>query len=282
MDLSPADTALLSWLRFFVKHNGLPERVTLLHNIFIDVDWDEDQGKTYRSEEVTAAIRADIKEKLNKAHWPDELLDRNQIHVEQHESTHRLIQKLVKSESIDTVIFGRKTYYPGRGGMFKRLLRNIRSLEQVILVPESAPHMLDRVLISVDFSARSTELAQSGIKWCSEKGIEPILCHVFHLPQVYFPFLPFDTLIEKKSKETREKMDAFVRDLVVSEKPRTYLQYAESQPVSEGIRMIATQERADLILMARKPKTQFEDAVIDDTLLQLISSPVDLPIWIDK
>jgi nucleotide-binding universal stress UspA family protein len=282
MDLSPADSALLSWLRFFVKHNGLPQRVTLLHNIFIDVDWIENHGHAYRSDEVQSAIRAEINEKLNEAHWPDELRDRTHVQVEQNDSTDRLIQELVKSDSIDTVIFGRKTYYPGRGGMFKRLLRNIRSLEQVILVPESAPHMLDRVLIPVDFSPRSAELAQSGIHWCSEKGIEPLLCHVFRLPQVYFPFLPFDKLIENKTKEAKKKMDAFAKKLDVSETPRSYLQYAESHTVSEGIRMIAAQERADLILMARKPKTKFEDAVIDDTLLQLISSPVDLPIWIDK
>lgn len=282
MDLSPADAALLAWMRFFTETVGVPERITLLHNIYIEVDWMEAHGQSYRSSEVCAAIQADLEEKLERASWPEELRARTSVHVTQNESTARAIQDQVKQEDIDTVIFGRKTYYPGRGGMFKRLLRTLRVLDQVILVPESAPYMLERLLIPVDFSKRSLELAQSGIRYCQKHEIKPILCHVYRLPQVYFPFIPIDKLSEKKATEVEEQMADFVSQLESPLPVRTLTQYAENQSVSEGIRMIAAQERADLILMARKPKSALEDVMIDDTLLQLISSPVDLPIWIDK
>jgi len=282
MDLSPADAALLAWMRFFTETTGLPERITLFHNIYIEVDWMEAHGQIYRSREVCAAIQADLEEKLERAQWPTDMRERTSIHVVQDESTARAIQDQVKQKQIDSVIFGRKTYYPGRGAMFKDLLRNLRILDQVLLVPESAPYMLERILIPVDFSKRSLEVAQSGIRYAQKHEIKPILCHVYRLPQVYFPFIPIDKLSEKKAAEVEEQMTDFTANLVSPTPIRTLTSYAENQSVAEGIRMIAAQERADLILMARKPKSALEGAMIDDTLLQLINSPADLPIWIDK
>lgn len=282
LDLSPADPALLAWMRFYVEATGLPQHVTLMHNIFIDVDWMESQGQSFRSNEVREAIEADLKDKLERAGWPEALMARTRIHVDQNKSTVKAIQFYAKSEGIDTAIFGRKTYFAGRGGMFKNLLRNIHVLDQVVLVPESAPYLLERLLIPIDFSERALRRAQSGIQYCVENEIEAILCHIYRLPEVYFPFIPIDKLSETKTKEVEKKMADFLEELQSPIPVRTTTQHAQGHSIAEGIRMVAAQERADLILMDRKGQAPISEAIIDDTLLQLINSPADTPIWINK
>ena len=166
--------------------------------------------------------------------------------------------------------------------MFKNLLRSLKTLEQVLLVPESAPYLLQRLLIPVDFSESSLQLAQSAIDYCEVNEVEPIICHVYRLPQVYFPFIPLDKLSKNKAEEVEQTMADFVAQIDSTLPILTINQYAESQSVAEGIRMIAAQERADLILMNLRTKSSLQETIIDDTLLQLINSPADMPIWIKK
>jgi len=282
LDLSPADAALMAWMRFYVETTGLPQHITLMHNIYIDVDWMQAQGQVFRSNEVREAIEAELKQKLDQAGWSEALRARVSIHVDQNKSTVKAIQSQVKADGIDTAIFGRKTYFAGRGGMFKNLLRNIQTLDQVVLVPESAPYLLERLLIPVDFSERSFKLALSGVQYGVENEVEPVFCYVYRLPQVYFPFIPVDKLSAEKASEVEHKMADFVKKINSPIPIRTKIQYAKGHSIAEGIRRIATQERADLILMKLNRQATLKETIIDDTLLQLISSPADMPIWINK
>lgn len=205
--------------------------------------------------------------------------------VEVHEGnpTDRLI-KLAQKKDVDLLMLGRKQGLKGSGAIPMKVLRAAH--RSVLLVPETLPKKMDKILVPVDFSEHSQRALRQALKVQENSDIplEVVCQYVYDLPSGWHTTgkseKEFSAIMRQHAEENYQK---FIRKLPAEYQNIrcVFVQDDNHDPVQE-IYDLAVQEQADLIVVGSKGKTAAAAALMGSVAERLAEHNVNIPLLIVK
>ena len=195
-------------------------------------------------------------------------------------NTESALTQLVKDKKTDLVITGSKSEYQGTGVMTQKLIRMMPA--SLLLVPENAPPLLDRILVATDFSAESAKAFEAALSLVAQGGGEVEALHVYGIPQFFFPYIDLDAAVDKTKLHLKERYDQFNKKYKYpSQVTFKYLDKEESSTV-ETIEREAVAGNFDLIVVSAKGANNLTTLFIGSTTNDLLTRPLSKPLLVVK
>jgi len=281
LDLTEMDETLIKYSNFLVE-TFEPESVTFIHVM-----------ETIEVPDEIADAFPDMDKPLNEL-VQDEIQEQVDTHFEHHQkvktnvildyglTTEQIVQQ-ARKRRIDLAILGKKIGYVGEGGVAKRIVGLMPA--SVLMVSETTPHTIDRILIRMDFSKMSA-IAMKTAKSIASHTDATLECHhVYKLPLGYVPQkspAEVQKLKKKLGDFVQKEYRAFLKKQKLQDDvPCTYsmdIQGDESQMLYSH----AIKTGADLILIGSKIKSQLANVMLDSTSEKLANANKSIPIMVIK
>ncbi len=281
LDLTEMDEALIKYAGFLASIFK-PAEITFIHVMESNeipeeiADAFPDLGKPL-SEIVDEEIKEKVEENLGQVNdvKVNVVLD-NGLPTEQ-------IIQYARKRRIDLAIIGKKIGYVGEGGVARRIVGLIPS--SVLLVSETSPHQISKVLVRMDFSKTSLIALKTAkdISGVSGAGLE---CHhVYKLPLGYSPKNTPGEVKKLKSRlgqyvdnEFRAFMKKNKLDLDIPCSFSMDIQGDEAHMVYSH----AIKTGADLIVSGSRIKSQLANVMLDSTSEKLAGANKSIPVLVVK
>ena len=250
LDLTEMDGVLLRYARFLVQALPKIKKVYFFHNIRFDYP-EEAEGLLNELERpLPELIAEEVQERVEENFSPDGCEQDCEIVVESYHTTAEQITKTVKEKGIQLALFGKKLSYQGAGLVAGKLLRQSGFKSDIIVLPETAPHSLNRILVPVDFSSASGKALSAARYVAQEVGAEVSCQHVYTVPSHYFPFIPVQGFRKSMEEESQAQYKKFRKELPepLRRIPCEFT-YAQNRTTAEAVYDYAISHKKDLIVI---------------------------------
>jgi nucleotide-binding universal stress UspA family protein len=155
------------------------------------------------------------------------------------------LRKCIRRHNIDLVIVGKLS----NKNIAEKLVRTAPC--SVLVMPPAGLANLTRILVPVDFSARSAEAMKVALALASAAAVPEIICmHVFRVPNAYYKLGKSHALLAalERKKQAAQKYKKFIRrfDLKgLAVKPLFVLHHLPARAIEETVK----RERIDLVIL---------------------------------
>lgn len=268
LDLTEMDDLILKYLFALTNAMDHPPELVVIHNIKYEIDEDVSDLLDQPLDEI---IIEELRQKLN-TYLPD-YQGKHQLIVTQETSTIEALTDVIKQKSIDLVVFGKKTSFDGSGLTTVRILR--QNLCSLLVVPENAPLQISKAVIPIDFSKNSSRAYNIGVKLQNVERIDVRIIHIYHIPQVYFPYIPVKPITTGMDKKAREEYRHFLnRNKLNSNALDCYFIDGKDRTVVKAIVEEAREQKANLIVVGSKG----ESSLLGSVAVGLANYQMRIPI----
>lgn len=273
LDLTEMDNLILDYLHTLTNRAGEHPDLVITHNIKYELDDDvndllDQPLQTIIYEELLAKIQ----ERLPNYQGDCQLL------VTQEGSTIEAFETAIKQHNADLLVVGKKLTFDGSGITTARIMR--LNLCSVLVIPEGTKLEFSRVLFPIDFSKNSARALHLGMQMLTQaKDFEVKALHVYHIPQVYFPYIPVKTTASGMDKKAKEEYKHFIakNKLKSKELPCDFID-GKGNSVVKNIVAEARNFKAHLITVGSKGDSNF----VGNVALGLAQFETKIPILFVK
>jgi len=282
LDLTPMDDVLIRYT--FTNSQILhTEKLILMHVVGSSVDLDKieegDGGeKVTLRESLKQRIEATIKRNTNQK-FDFEV----QYEIAKGERVSEILSKS-KAENADLIILGRKAFdSPQKGLTSKKIAR--KALCSVLCITENAHPEINKILIPVDFSEfskRALERALNINKYF--KNLEIVCLNIYTLPNGYLASGKSQSeFAEIMMRNAERRYNHFIKEYDISEvKISARFQLDKVNLASKLIYDVALVERADLIMIGSRGRTNIAAAFLGSTTEKLLRYNINIPTLVVK
>ncbi len=192
-------------------------------------------------------------------------------------STAQELARMSNEVGAELVLAGKKRSYRGSGAVAEKLLRQSGFKADLMAVPETAPHRLERVLVPIDFS----QAASRALKKAHQLAPVVSCQHIYKIPNHYFPFIPVQGFRKSMEEEAKEQYKRFRKALPkeVQDTPCQFI-YAEDRTVAQSVYDYAISQGKDLIVLGAKGKSAVPAILLGGTAAQLLKFDFHVPVLI--
>ncbi|NBC08414.1 MAG: universal stress protein [Bacteroidetes bacterium] len=281
LDLTEMDSVLLRYARFLVQALPKIKKVYFFHNIRFDYPEEAEALLDELERPLPELIEEEVKDKvesnfLQEGHEVDW-----EILIESHYSTAEQIAKTVKQKEIQLSLFGKKLSYQGAGLVSGKLLRQSAFKSDLIVLPETAPHSLNRILVPVDFSSASRKAMQAAHHVAEETKGQVSCQHVYTIPNHYFPFIPVQGFRKSMEQEAQENYKKFRNGLPepLQGIPCEFT-YARNRTTAEAIYDHAISGKKDMIAIGSHGRSAVPTVLLGSTATQVLQFEFHIPVLV--
>lgn len=282
LDFTPMDDGLISYAAFLSAELQV-QKVYFIH-IEKSLELPEELMKGLERHELSAdeGLRNKIASKVAPAfegltHTEVEIL------VEEGAPLKQLLH-WSKVKDVNLILVGRKLRLSGSGVLAQKLLRTGHI--SVLFVPEAFEPRLNRVLVSVDFSAYSDMALDRVLHSALAKPNIKVSClHVYRVPTGYRTLgMSYEEFDEKMKGFAREKYDKML-DRFPELRDRAELilvRQGDTDEIGELVVMEAKRARADMLVIGAKGMTAAALFVIGSVTEKVLRHDMDIPLLVFK
>lgn len=281
LDLTEMDPILIKYAGFLAKVFR-PQSITFMH-VMETVHIPDEIAESFpdMDKPLNKIVEEEIEEKV-ETHFEPVAEQRTQVIVDQGITTENLIH-YARKKHVDLAVLGKKLGYTGEGGIVRKLSGLIPS--SVLLVSETTPHSIQRILVRMDFSGISAIALRTALEVANVTGAA-INCHyVYKLPLGYFPEQS-PAEIRKLKKGLQDYVQTEYRKFLKKNKIETSapcdysldLHGEEAQILYDE----AVKSGADMILAGSRIKSQLASVISDTTSDKLIETNINIPVMMVK
>lgn len=283
LDLTEMDSVLLRYARFLVQALPKIEKVYFFHNIRFDYP-EEAEGLLDELESpLPELIEEEIKERVESQFLHEGDSPDWEIVVEASHPTAEQIAKTTKAKGIELSLFGKKLSYQGAGLVAGKLLRQSAFKSDLIVLPETAPHSLKRILVPVDFSSASRKSLGAAHYLAQETDADLSCQHVYTVPNHYFPFIPVQGFRKSMEEEAQEQYKKFRKELPepLRDTPCAFT-YAHNRTTAETIYDYAISHSKDLVAISSHGRSAVPTVLLGSTATQILQFDFHIPILVTR
>jgi nucleotide-binding universal stress UspA family protein len=265
LELNHTDTYILNYLKKIAFYLN-PEEIK-----FINI----------HKEELPLEIAEKFPEIIDNIdeHYIKEMVEETiNISVLDTETSYQAIQGSVLEEilnaanqpEVDLLVIGRKNEIHKRHLHYKKIIR--KAVSSILIIPESSPTTLNKLLVPIDFSNYSKFSLELAIDLAESSKSKLIIQYIYEVPTGYSKtgktFLDFAKIMEQNAKERCEnflseiKFKGIEYELIYS--------LSESGSTSKTIEDTITDSKADLLILGSKGKNKFSAMLVGSTAESLI------------
>lgn len=283
LDLSEMDDLLIHYASYVKQFLPDINTVVFVHNIKFDYP--------ELAKELLQSLDKPLGEELSEAflekvdqHFK---LDKGEVEVviEEQESTAQALADVAQQYDAPLLLAGKKISYPGSGRMVETLLRLQDFEGALLLLPETAYHQIQQILVPTDFSQASIKAIKQGAYFRKRSGASLQCQHVFSVPAHYFPYIVIDNVEEKLQKKAEKEWKPFSKKLTtehgVSE-IACALTFSGSKNIAQTIYDFALREKKDLIVISTKGRGVLSPLLIGSVAIRLIQLNMHVPLMVVK
>ncbi|TPE45971.1 universal stress protein [Pontibacter mangrovi] len=187
-------------------------------------------------------------------------------------------------KNIDMILMGRKLRMRGSGVLPQKLLRTSRV--SVLFVPENMVPKLQRVVVSVDFSAYSEMALERVLKVAAVLPHLHVVClHAYQVPTGYRTLgMTYEAFDERMRGFAQEKYDKLLHHFPeLSERAELVLVRQEDEDdIGELVVLEAKRARADLLVMGAKGMSAAALFVLGSVTEKVLRHDMDIPLLVVK
>lgn len=189
-----------------------------------------------------------------------------------------------KIKQVDLMLVGRKLRLRGSGVLAQKLLRTGKT--GVLFVPETAEPHLDRIVVSVDFSAYS-EMALNRVlhSALTRPGTHVYCLHVYQVPTGYRTLgMTYEAFDERMRGFAQEKYDKLLsRFPELRDRAELVLvKQGHEDDIGELVVMEAKRARADMLVIGAKGLTALAHFVLGSVTEKILRHDMDIPLLVFK
>jgi len=281
LDLTEMDGALLRYARFLVQDLPKIKKVYFFHNIRFDYPEEAEDLLNELERPLPELIKEEVQERVEDHFSPDDFEQDLEILVESHHATAEQVTKTVKEKGIQLSLFGKKLSYQGAGLVAGKLLRQSSFKSDIIVLPETAPHSLNRILVPVDFSSASSKALSAARYVAQETGAEVSCQHVYTVPSHYFPFIPVQGFRKSMEEEALESYKKFRKGLPEALRDiHCEFTYARNRTTAESIYDHAINRKKDLIVIGSHGRSALPTVLLGSTATQILQFEFHVPVLV--
>jgi nucleotide-binding universal stress UspA family protein len=283
LDLTQMDAVLLRYASFLVRALPNIKQVYFFHNIRFDYPEEAEALMEELERPLPELIEEEIKERVETHFVEDgQSLDLSVI-IKNHNSTAEQVSKTVKEKQIQLSLFGKKLSYRGAGLVASKLLRQPAFKSDLLVLPETAPHRIEHILVPVDFSAASKKALQSAYSFGQAINATLACQHVYTIPNHYFPFIPVQGFRKTMEEEAEEQYKKFRKglDKTLQDIPCTFT-YAQNRTTAETIYDHAINKNKDLVVIGSHGKSAVPTVLLGSTAIQVLQFEFHIPVLITR
>lgn len=281
LDLTEMDDLLIRYAEFLSKTIDDIEKIFFIHNIKFDARDDLTVFMDQLDKPLVEIVAESILEKVEFVFSKNKKVPTYEvIIIEENISTPTAIAKVAKSKQVDWIIAGKKISYRGSGLILEKLLRISHLKASLLLLPETAYHSINNILIPTDFSKTSKQALELGLFIGQKTKAASSCLHVVSFPSFYFPSLPKVNLEPTLKKQAVSKWQQFQQGFPAEIECEFTFNYDKS--IAEMIYDYAIRSKKDLIIVGSKGKSGMTPFVLGRVTLQLMQLDLHVPLLVVK
>ena len=192
------------------------------------------------------------------------------------------LNQWIKVKLIDLLIAGNKSVSGGSGITAKRVVRH--SASNVLYVPEKAGNTIRRILVPVDFSARSAHALQTAIDIAHQLGrVTVSVVHIIPQPSAVFydPAWEYNAFRKMLRESAVESFQRFFKASGIDETNlNVVLLEDDYNSVSKHIQKWADQNQTDLIVIGSKGHSALNNLLFGSVTEALLERCKEIPILV--
>lgn len=255
MDLSDMDNILLRFIDFWTGQWAQPPELHLVHNIKYPLD-----------EDLAALLDAPLDEVIEEAlHQKVKALLGAQkaahvhVHILQESATLDALQEAVDRYAIDLTVIGKKHDLEGTGIVNSKLLRH--TSVPLLLVPDTVKKQWDKVLVPIDFSEAAAHAVRLALAMQEEEGKSIALQHIYRIPQIYFPYVPVQSMRKTMLQKAKAAYHTFAKKHGLPKELQCHFTDAADNSVVEALKAAMETWQTDMIVMGRQGHSKWLGSV---------------------
>lgn len=285
LDLTDMDQVMLRYARFLCEALPGVEEVYFQHNIRFDYPEEAESLLEELERPLSELIGEEIEENIdthflqqNGGAMPD--VDWEVI-VTEGSSTAQEVVKTANAQGAALIVVGKKLSYQGSGQVAEKVLRQASLKSDLLAVPETAPHRMERIVVPIDFSQVSKRALLAGHR--IKNSVEGVLTsqHVYTIPMHYFPFIPVQGFRKSMKEEAEDQYKRFRRGLPepLQDVPCVFT-YSEDRTTAQAVYDFAIQKSKDLVVIGSKGRSNIPAILLGSTAIQLLNFEFHIPVLI--
>ena len=225
------------------------------------------------------SIRVDLRKKV-RAFFDDVPGTQVEVEVKEGEPIEKIL-RLTKIKEVDVILMGRKQSLKGSGIVSSRIAR--KSPCSLLLIPESAPQVIDKIMVPLDFS-RHSALAINCAEHISEAtGASLSFTNVYKVPTGYHAtgksYEEFAKIMEHHAHD--DYKDFLDQHSLEKENPCSYL-LSNDGDYAELLYQHSRDIKATLIVLGSRGRTSAAVVLIGSLAEKLTYLDHDIPLFIVK
>lgn len=285
LDLTDMDQVILRYARFLCEVLPGVEQVCFQHNIRFDYPEEAEALLEELERPLSELIGEEIEENIDH-HFLDSdgrpLADIDwEVIVTEGSSTAQEIVKTANAQGAALIVVGKKLSYEGSGQVAEKVLRQVTLNSDLLAVPETAPHRMERLVVPIDFSQASRRALLAGDRIKEAVGGVLTSQHVYTIPMHYFPFIPVQGFRKSMKEEAQDQHKRFQRNLPepLQEVPCIFT-YSEDRTTAQAVYDFAIQKSKDLVIIGSKGRSNIPAILLGSTAIQLLNFEFHIPVLI--
>lgn len=285
LDLTDMDQVMLRYARFLCEALPGVEEVYFQHNIRFDYPEEAESLLEELERPLSELIGEEIEENIdthflqqNGGAMPD--VDWEVI-VTEGSSTAQEVVKTANAQGVALIVVGKKLSYQGSGQVAEKVLRQASLKSDLLAVPETAPHRIERIVVPIDFSQASRRALLAGKR--IEDAVGGVLTsqHVYTIPMHYFPFIPVQGFRKSMKEEAEDQYKRFRRGLPEPfQDVSCVFTYSEDRTTAQAVYDFAIQKSKDLVVIGSKGRSNIPAILLGSTAIQLLNFEFHIPVLI--
>jgi nucleotide-binding universal stress UspA family protein len=285
LDLTDMDQVMLRYARFLCEALPGVEEVYFQHNIRFDYPEEAESLLEELERPLSELIGEEIEENIdthflqqNGGAMPD--VDWEVI-VTEGSSTAQEVVKTANAQGAALIVVGKKLSYQGSGQVAEKVLRQASLKSDLLAVPETAPHRMERIVVPIDFSQASRRALLAGKR--IEDAVGGVLTsqHVYTIPMHYFPFIPVQGFRKSMKEEAEDQYKRFRRGLPEPlQDVSCVFTYSEDRTTAQAVYDFAIQKSKDLVVIGSKGRSNIPAILLGSTAIQLLNFEFHIPVLI--
>lgn len=285
LDLTDMDQVMLRYARFLCEALPGVEQVYFQHNIRFDYPEEAEALLEELERPLSELIGEEIEENidhhfLDSDGGPSGGIDWEVI-VTEGSSTAQEIVKTANAQGAGLIVVGKKLSYEGSGQVAEKVLRQVTLNSDLLAVPETAPHRMERLVVPIDFSKASKRALLAGDRIKEAVGGVLTSQHVYTIPMHYFPFIPVQGFRKSMEEEAKDQHKRFQRNLPepLQVVPCIFT-YSEDRTTAQAVYDFAIQKSKDLVIIGSKGRSNIPAILLGSTAIQLLNFDFHIPVLI--
>lgn len=281
LDLTEMDQVLMRYARHFCELLGTVEQAWFVHNIKFEYPEEAESLMAELERPLPDLISEEINERVQLHFQPDSHDITWEVLATDNAFTAQALTNVANKNDIGLVICGKKISYQGSGQVAEKMLRLPAFRGNLLMVPETAPHRMERLLVPNDFSASSTKALKIAHQIASGADARITCQHVYTIPMHYFPYIPVEGFRESMEEQAKKDLKKF-REALPEELKEISCEftYSKGRTVAQTVYDFAVNNNKDLIVIGSKGRSGMPAVLLGSTAIQLLQFDFHVPLLV--